>query len=243
MEALDQRLYDPAVTRSTGTPGAPAAARLSLTRYGHSCVLVEVGHQDGTARLLLDPGNLSEPLTDLGPVDAVLVTHSHPDHLDAEQVVRLREAGGFQVFGPAGVSDVLQDVDVPTVLVEPGTFEVAGVPVRVVENAHESIYPGVPLPANVAFEIAGRLLAPGDSLRRLDGRFEVVLAPTGAPWMKLSEAIDYVRAMAPRAVVPVHDAGLAAPHQAVHRSLMTRFAPSGTEVRILGTGERFDVDP
>ena len=227
------------MTRSVGAPDTPG---LRLTRYGHSCVLVEVDHQDRTARLLLDPGNLCEPLTGLGPLDAVLVTHAHQDHIDAEQIARLQRAAGFQVFGPRGVSDVLEDVDVSTVVVEPGVFEVAGVSVKAFETPHESIYSGVPLPTNVAFEIAGRVLAPGDSLQQLDGQFDVVLAPTGAPWMKLSEAIDYVRAMSPRVIVPVHDGGLAAPHQALHQSLMTKFAPSESEVRLLGTGERFDVD-
>ena len=32
--------------------------------------------------------------------------------------------------------------------------------------------------------------------------------PTGAPWLKLSEAVDFLRAVAPRTAVPIHEAVL-----------------------------------
>ena len=50
--------------------------------------------------------------------------------------------------------------------------------------------------------------------------------------MKIGESIDYVRAIAPRVVVPIHQAGLAPVHQQLHHQLLRNLAPAGTEVII-----------
>src|SRR6478735_672203 len=61
---------------------------MRLTHLGHSAVLVET---DG-ARVLLDPGNFSDGWHGLTDLDAILVTHQHPDHLDPEHVPALIKA-------------------------------------------------------------------------------------------------------------------------------------------------------
>jgi len=199
---------------------------VAITYFGHSCVLLEVaeGEEETTSRLLLDPGNLTPPLEDLEPVDAVLITHGHPDHLDVAQLERLRAKGTFPVLGPADVGEQLKDVDVSFKAVEPGSFEIAGVTVVASRGGHESLYPGVPLPENIGYEIAGRVFAPGDSLVAPTQQVEILLAPLAGPWMKLSEGIDFVRVVAPTTVIPIHDAGLAPAHRGLHRALFGKFA-------------------
>ena len=64
---------------------------MQVTHFGHSCVLLDTG----AARLLLDPGGFSSGFEDLTGLDAVLVTHQHPDHLDTERLpVLLAGRGG-----------------------------------------------------------------------------------------------------------------------------------------------------
>ena len=66
---------------------------------------------------------------------------------------------------------------------------------------------------------------------------DILLLPIGAPWLKLSETVDYLRAVTPRTAVLVHGAGLAAPHRALARTLITKLAPAGTTVLDPATGE------
>lgn len=217
---------------------------IQLTPLGHSCVLVSVGQPGGEQRqLLLDPGNLTPPLTAVGPVDAVLVTHAHGDHIDPEQIRRVRQTAPAPVYGDQGVAALLTDAGVDgTNLVGPGTSTIADVSVQISASEHEPVYAGVPVPTNLAYLIAGAVFAPGDSFVVPDFAVQVLLLPTGAPWMKLAETIDYLRAVAPRIAIPVHDSGLASAHQNMHRGLITKFAPESTTVLIPAQGERIDLE-
>ena len=55
---------------------------MRLTKFGHSCLLVE----EGGDRVLLDPGSFSDGFEGLEGLTAVRVTHQHADHLDRERV-------------------------------------------------------------------------------------------------------------------------------------------------------------
>ena len=61
---------------------------MRLTHLGHSAVLVETDD----ARVLIDPGNFSDDWHGLTDLDAILITHSHPDHADPEHLPGLVRA-------------------------------------------------------------------------------------------------------------------------------------------------------
>ncbi|HWN60307.1 MAG TPA: MBL fold metallo-hydrolase, partial [Streptosporangiaceae bacterium] len=53
---------------------------MRFTKLGHSCVRLE---KDGIV-LVIDPGSFSDAPAALDGAATVLVTHEHPDHLDAD---------------------------------------------------------------------------------------------------------------------------------------------------------------
>ena len=61
---------------------------MQITHLGHSCVLIETAGQ----RVLVDPGDFSTAWRGLTDLDAVLVTHQHPDHADPVWLPRLLDA-------------------------------------------------------------------------------------------------------------------------------------------------------
>ncbi len=204
---------------------------MRIHRYGHSCLLVE----DGDARLLLDPGVFSSAFEDLRGLTAVLVTHAHPDHLDVDRLRRLLEANpDARLHCDQGSAAGLADLS-PTV-VQDGAVLDLGARVEVLGSAHAVIHPDIPQIPNVGYLVAGRFFTPGDALTVPAADVEVLGLPTAAPWLKLSEAVDLLRAVAPRLAFPVHDAGLATPQ--IWYGQFAALAPDGTEFRAVGPADR-----
>jgi L-ascorbate metabolism protein UlaG (beta-lactamase superfamily) len=193
--------------------------KVRITHYGHACVLAEL--PDGT-RVLFDPGTYSAGFEGLAGLDAVLVPHEHPAHLDAERLPHLVKAN--------------PDARVATAADAGESVTVGGAVVRVAHGEHAVVHPALPNMANNAYQVGDLLFHPGDSFTRPQGPVRILLLPAAGPWMKLAESVDYLRAVAPEIAVPIHQAGLAGIHQQLHHQVLANLAPSGTSVRVLDYG-------
>ena len=208
---------------------------MRLTKLGHSCLLVE----EGGARLLLDPGTLSQGFEELEGLTAVLFTHQHADHLDQQRLRGLLDRNpGARVISDPGSAEPLGQAGVEVEVVAAGQeLDAGGVSVRVAGRDHAVIHPDIPVVPNVGYLIGGRLFHPGDAFTQPGEPVEVLAVPAGAPWLKLSEPIDYLRAVRPRVAVPVHDQVLSAAGRSIHyRQLEQLGAKEGTTLRSLDDG-------
>ncbi|GAA4965152.1 MBL fold metallo-hydrolase [Pseudonocardia tropica] len=197
---------------------------MQLTHYGHACVLVDTG----AARLLFDPGAFSSGFTGLQGLDAILVTHQHVDHVDADALRTLLRANPDAALVTDGqTAGQLDGIDARTAA--PGdVLALGGAEVTVVGSGdHAQIHPDIPLVANNGYLVDGALLHPGDAYvpPGVD-ELATLLLPTGAPWLKVSEAVDYLRSVAPRTVVPIHEGTLADP--ALHHRFVDQLKPDAT---------------
>lgn len=213
---------------------------LTLTRHGHACVRIE---RDGRA-LVVDPGAWSDVDAALAGAEAVLVTHEHPDHVEVGLVAE-RVRDGVTVWAPEPVIAALDAAGAPRERLNPvahgDELAVAGAGVRVLGERHAVIHPDLPVPANVAYLVDDVVLHPGDSWTLPpDGTsVDVLLLPVGAPWLRLADAVEHVRAVGPRRVVPIHDELLSDKGRAgVDRLLRTLVA---AEVVALASGEPLPV--
>jgi L-ascorbate metabolism protein UlaG (beta-lactamase superfamily) len=176
---------------------------MRLTKYGHSCVRIE---RDG-AVLVIDPGAFSEPEA-LDGVDAVLITHEHFDHLNVDA---LADALGKRPTVTVHTHpDVLPKLDAlagaVTTVSSGESFTAAGFAVRAYGGLHAEIHRDLPRVANLGFLVEDAVYHPGDSFDvPADANVETLFVPISAPWLKLSEAVDFVRAVAPRRAYALHD--------------------------------------
>jgi L-ascorbate metabolism protein UlaG (beta-lactamase superfamily) len=208
---------------------------MRLTKLGHSCLLVE----ENGARLLLDPGTLSGGFEELEGLTAVLFTHQHADHLDQERLRGLLDRNPrARVISDQGSAEPLDQAGVEVEVVADGQeLDVGGVGVRVAGRDHAVIHPDIPVVPNVGYLVGGRLFHPGDAFTLPEQPVEVLAVPAGAPWLKLSEPIDYLRAVRPRVAVPVHDLVLSQAGRSIHyRQLEQLGAKGGTTLRSLDDG-------
>ncbi|GAA1960679.1 MBL fold metallo-hydrolase [Kitasatospora viridis] len=178
---------------------------MRITSHGHACVRIEA---EGRV-LVIDPGIFSDASA-LDGADEVLVTHEHPDHLDLAKLLAARAANPrLRVLLPAPAAEQAAELGSAAVVVAPGEqVTAAGFTVDVVGGQHAEIYDALPGCANVGFVVDRRLYHPGDSLFVPEQPVEAVLVPAAAPWLKLAEALDFVRAVKPARAFPIHDATL-----------------------------------
>jgi len=201
---------------------------MKLTHLGHACLLVETD----SARLLIDPGTYSG-FEDVRDLDAVLVTHQHPDHVDAPRLAALLAANprARLVVDPDSVSAV---AGLPTdhVVARPGDrLSFGGSTIDVVGGMHAAVYGPVPGCTNSAYVVDdGALMHPGDSFFVPDRDIDVLAVAIDGPWLKLSEAVDYVHAVAPRVAVPIHEGGTSEPEK--YAGMLAAFSPDGVVTRL-----------
>jgi L-ascorbate metabolism protein UlaG (beta-lactamase superfamily) len=197
----------------------------------------------GSARLLFDPGVFSAGFEDLRDLDAILITHQHADHLDGERLPALVEANprAALVVDPGSAEEIAK-LGVAAEAVSAGdTRTLGGAEVAVVGGEHAIIHPSVPMPPNTGYVVDGAFYHPGDSLFVPEGQVDVLGLPTAAPWLKTGEAVDFLRAVAPRVAVPIHqgllnDAGLRLTY-----GWFSRMAPDGSTVTVLTPREPTEV--
>jgi L-ascorbate metabolism protein UlaG (beta-lactamase superfamily) len=175
---------------------------MELTKHGHACVVLAAGE----GRIVIDPGGFTDPAA-LDGATAVLVTHEHPDHfqpdrlraaLDADPALEIwtNRSVAEQLDGPGGRVHVVGHGD---------TFTAAGREVHVHGELHAVIHPEIPRIPNIGFLVGGQVFHPGDALTVPEEPVPVLLLPVHAPWSKISEVIDYVRAVDADQAYAVHD--------------------------------------
>jgi len=178
---------------------------LKVTKFSHACLRVE---HDG-AVLVVDPGVWSEAEQALDAVDAVLLTHEHVDHVDADRLAdALAKRPQATVYShPAVLEKYASQWAGLAVAVQSGeSFHAAALPVRAFGGWHAVIHPEIPRVPNLGFFINESLYHPGDSFDPPEGAdVETLFVPVAGPWLKVAESIDFVRAVRPHRVYALHD--------------------------------------
>jgi len=175
---------------------------MKLTKYGHACIVFE----EQGKKLILDPGSYSEPLEGVRDVLAVVITHAHDDHCFEAQLDRLIAANPeLMIFGPPQVCTRLSKYNTTAVYmgdhypVGPFTLEFFG-------DLHAVIHQSIPVIENRGVLINDKFYYPGDSFTLPDRPVELLAVPTSAPWLKISEVMDFVTTVKHKHSMATHNA-------------------------------------
>lgn len=208
---------------------------MQITHLGHSCLLLEY---DG-AKVLVDPGTFSSDFEFVEGLDAVLITHQHPDHVDLARLPALMAAspGARLLVEPATV-DVLASAGLTAEPFAAGDrVSLGGLSVEGVGGQHAVIYREIPRVGNTGLvlraEGAPTVFHPGDMIDTAPDGIDLLALPLTAPWSALKETIDFVRAVRPSVAVPIHDAIVSPPGRGLYLMQTTNFAPDGMTMRDL----------
>lgn len=175
---------------------------MQLTKYDHACFTLEKDNQ----LLVVDPGEWSSDFISPSTVVAVVVTHDHSDHFDYEQLAAIiDENPDAIIIGPETVTSQIEVFQTKTV--QPGdSIDVGPFHLEFFGGTHATIHSSIPPATNVGVLVNDLLYYPGDSLT-LPGRpVDTLALPVAAPWLKVSEAMDFLTQIHPRLAFPTHDA-------------------------------------
>jgi L-ascorbate metabolism protein UlaG (beta-lactamase superfamily) len=213
---------------------------MRFTKLGHSCVRLE---KEG-AVLVIDPGTFTDAAAALAGASAVLVTHEHPDHLDADAIRAALQANpDLTLWANPSITAQFAEFGGRVHEARHGdAVSAAGFEVHVYGRDHALIHKDIPLVVNTGFLVDGDLFHPGDSFTVPEEPVRTLLLPISAPWLKAGDMIDYFREVGPARGYAIHDAilndnGLAL----VTRLMSLAAAPSGVPVARLEPGTSLEL--
>ena len=194
---------------------------MPLTIHGHSCVAFSASD----TLVVVDPGVIA-PHPDLTGASAILLTHSHGDHVDVAAVSAAMEVNpGLVVVGPESALEELRAAGAPADRLRKVSggekFSFGSIEVDALALMHNEIHPDLPSPENVGYLIDSRVLHPGDSLAEVDVAVDTLLLPIAGPWLDLGAAITFARRISARRVIPIHDAVLSEVGRAINDGMLS----------------------
>jgi len=176
---------------------------MKLTKHQHACFVVE---KDGAA-LVVDPGGYSRDFIIPHHVSAIVITHEHPDHLDISRVQAILQANPkATVITHESITG--RYTNYSTIAAKVGEpYTVGPFALQFFGGTHATIADSVPVPPNLGVLIDGHLYYPGDSFTVPEGiHIKELALPASAPWMKLSESMQFLAQVKPELAFPTHDA-------------------------------------
>jgi L-ascorbate metabolism protein UlaG (beta-lactamase superfamily) len=175
---------------------------MKLTKYEHASFTLE---KDGEV-LVVDPGVFTTDFAMTEHVTGVVITHEHADHFDRTLLdVIVTKNPQVTIIGHDTIMQQINDL--PTISVNAGDAITIGTFVlEFFGGEHAVIHESFTPIANLGVLINQKVYYPGDSFTVPNKPVDVLALPVAAPWMKISEAFDFVANIKPRIAFPTHDA-------------------------------------
>lgn len=211
---------------------------MKITKYAHACLVIEKGEQ----RLVIDPGVWTEDFVVPENVVGIVVTHEHADHFDLEKLRAIVDASpGAVIYAHEAVTSQIDGLK--TQAVTPGEHVPVGeFSLRFTGGEHAVIHESYPPTANVGVIVEDALCYPGDSFALPGTAVHTLALPVSAPWMKISEAMDFLAEVKPTRVFPTHDAILSPTgQQLVDRMLSAAAESNNAQYERLPLGQQVEL--
>ena len=207
---------------------------MNITKYPQSCLLIEKNEKN----ILIDPGSFMAAkfsAEDLPEIEAIFLTHQHPDHADADFIGAVLGKKSVPVYANEDTKQLLKEL-VTNVMNPSEDCEVAGFKVETYDMPHCPLPDGSAGPPNNGYVFDGIFLHAGDGISVQNLQVENAAIAIAGPDISLRDARDLILSIGAKKVIPVHYSIFSdeKPHAAV--GLIKYFTPD-IELVVLGNKE------
>jgi L-ascorbate metabolism protein UlaG (beta-lactamase superfamily) len=210
---------------------------MKISKFEHALLVLEL---EGS-QLVIDPGSYST-LPNLHNVSAVVLTHLHDDHTYATHVAKIKQQFPEAiVFGTQEVAKKLNELDIQVVF-HGDRYKVGPFILDFYGDLHQVIHRSIPLVQNVGVMVNSALYYPGDSYTIPEQKVEILACPSSAPWLRISDVIDFLDQVKPANCFPTHNALLSDEGNALQNSRIREVTEKhGGTFRYLAVGEAWEI--
>ena len=213
---------------------------MKITKYVHSCLLVEMPEPINRT-VLFDPGNFSVGALkpdSLQFLDDIIITHEHGDHFDLNLIKQLvAKFPAVRITAPQPVVDKLAEQGITA-------SSSASEGIKLFDAPHEVIKPFFDSepPAEIGVHYLDRFTHPGDS-HSFSQTMPILALPVQAPWGSANNAVKLGLVLKPQHILPIHDWHWSEEARAASYATMEQvFAGSGIVFHKLQTGQPIVID-
>lgn len=178
---------------------------MEITKFKHACLVLTKNNQS----LVIDPGEWSDDFTVPQNTVGIIVTHEHGDHFSFKKLREIiHDNPKSNIYAHVDIIAQLDDISGHGISVTAGeTVDIGDFKVKFTGGVHATIHASYPVCANLGAVVdEGALYYPGDSFVLPDMPIETLAVPAAAPWLKISEAMDFINKVRPKTCFPTHNA-------------------------------------
>ncbi|MFV0485229.1 MAG: MBL fold metallo-hydrolase [Candidatus Saccharimonadales bacterium] len=173
---------------------------MNITKFDHSGFLLEKSGRG----LLFDPVAYTHELPEITNLDAIIITHLHGDHFSPQILEKIRAQNpDARVFT---TSDNIANIPDATAVKNGDEIEAGVFGLEFYGGNHAAIVSGEVPCENICTLVDGVFANSGGSFDLPPTSPEILLVPITAPWLKIEESLNFIKAVKPKVVIPTHDA-------------------------------------
>lgn len=207
---------------------------MRITKYEHSCVVIE----EQGRHLVIDPGKFSHAFEPSDTIDCVIITHVHSDHFDVNILNSIKTLNpDVMICSTAQVAEQAQELGIEVVDANRscthGPFHAS------FYGGQHELYEGF---SNIGVLVNDVFYYPGDSYTQPGKAVKILGAPASAPWLRVTEASQFIKDCSADRVIPMHNALLSDEGKEVHYRILSAAAKeSGSEWSALEIGQSLEA--
>ncbi len=208
---------------------------MKVTKYPQSTLILE---KEGR-RILIDPGSFTAAkysADDFAEIEAIVLTHRHPDHVDEGLIKSILNKKNVPVVGNTDTKEAFPEL-ITDIISDSETIIHAGFTIKAHDLPHVPMVDGSAGPQNTGYIIDDNFFHAGDGVDTTGVDVHYAAVPIAGPDLSLRDAHNLIKSIGAKVIIPIHYSLFTDEKPTAAIGLIQKFTPEIDELRVLANGE------